>query len=114
MRFSNVNLQAIFGFEGVLTMVTHESFLSSWSIELLPQKLFSRLRVDGVFFFFWGVETSFPLVSTEKEKLGPMLKEKEKDSDFPASVRQISRHWDASLASSSLKCDIAVISKAYF
>ena len=38
--------------------------------------LASRLRVDGVFFFFWSVETSFPLVSTEKEKLGPMLKEK--------------------------------------
>ena len=74
--------------------------------------LASRLRVDGVFFFFGDARTSFPLVSTEKEKLGPMLKEKE--SDLPASVWQISRHWDASLASSSLKCDIAVISKAYF
>ena len=74
--------------------------------------LASRLRVDGVFFFFWGVETSFPLVSTEKEKLGPMLKEK--GSDLPASVWQISRHWDASLASSSLNCDIAVIFTAYF
>ena len=60
--------------------------------------LASRLRVDGVFFFFWGVETSFPLVSTEKEKLGPMLKEKEKGNDLPANVWQISRHWDASLA----------------
>ena len=50
--------------------------------------LASRLRVDGVFFFFWGIETSFPLVSTEKEKLGPMLKEK--GSDLPASVWQIS------------------------
>ena len=45
--------------------------------------LASRLRVDGVFFFFcWGAKISFPLVSTEKEKLGPMLKEK--DSDLPA------------------------------
>ena len=76
--------------------------------------LASRLRVDGVFFFFWGAKTSFPLVSTEKEKLGPMLKEKEKGSDLPASVWQISRHWDTSLASSSLSCDIAVIFTAYF
>ena len=46
--------------------------------------LASRLRVEGVFFFFLGVKTSFPLVSTEKEKLGPMLKEKEKGlSDLP-------------------------------
>ena len=57
--------------------------------------LASRLRVDGVFFFFfWAANTSFPLVSTEKEKLGPMLKEKENGSDLPASVWQISRHWD--------------------
>ena len=55
--------------------------------------LASRLRVEGVFFFFfWGVKTSFPLVSTEKEKLDPMVKEKEKVSDLSASVWQNSRH----------------------
>ena len=44
--------------------------------------LASRLRVDGVFFFFfWDAKTSFSLVSTEKEKFGPMFKEKEKGSD---------------------------------
>ena len=41
VRFSNVNLQATFEFEVVVTMVTLKSFLSSWSTELLPQKLFS-------------------------------------------------------------------------
>ena len=53
MGFSNVNLQAIFGFEGVLTMVTHESFLSSWSIELLPQKLFSPPGISSQ--SWWGL-----------------------------------------------------------
>ena len=53
MRFSNVNLQAIFGFEGVLTMVTHESFFSCWSIELLPQKLFSPPGISSQ--SWWGL-----------------------------------------------------------
>ena len=39
--------------------------------------LASRLREEGDSFFFGDAMTSFPLVvSTEKEKLGPMLKEK--------------------------------------
>ena len=43
--------------------------------------LASRLREEGDSFFFEGAMTSFPLVvSTEKEKLGPMLKEKDKGS----------------------------------
>ena len=54
--------------------------------------LASRLRVDGVFFFLGDAKTSFPLVSTEKEKLDPMVKEKEKVSDLSASVWQNSRH----------------------
>ena len=58
-------------------------------------------------------KASFLLVSTEKEKLDPIVKEKEKASDLPASVWQRSRHWDASFASSSLT-DIAAIFTAYF
>ena len=44
--------------------------------------LASHLREEGDSFFFGDAMTSFPLavVSTEKEKLGPMLKEKEKGS----------------------------------
>ena len=58
--------------------------------------------MDGVgfFFFFWGTMSPFPMVSTEKEKLVPRVKEKEKDSDLPASIWQKSRHWDARKASS--------------
>ena len=58
-------------------------------------------------------KASFPLVSTEKEKLDPMVKEKEKVSDLPASVWQKSRHWDVSFASSS-HTGIAAIFTAYF
>ena len=85
----------------------------SWELQLLLQKLVhfernsqqlsfffrssslllaSRRRVDGVFFFLGDAKTSFPLVSTEKEKLDPMVKEKEKVSDLSASVWQNSRH----------------------
>ena len=93
----------------VFTAVGALSFLFRNSSLLLA----SRFRVDGVFFFFLGfAKTSFPLESTEKEKLDPMLMEKVKGSDLPASVWQISRHWDASFASSWLSWDIAAISTA--
>ena len=75
--------------------------------------LASRLRVEGVFFFLWVAKTSFPLVSTEKEKLDPMFKEKENVGDLPASIWQNSRHLDASLSSSS-QAGIAAIFTAYF
>ena len=53
-------------------------FFSFRNSSLLPA---SRLREEGDSFFFGDAMTSFPLVvSTEKEKLGPMLKEKEKGS----------------------------------
>ena len=54
-------------------------FFSFRNSSLLPA---SRLREEGNSFFFGDAMTSFPLVvvSTEKEKLGPMLKEKEKGS----------------------------------
>ena len=47
----------------------------------LTHWLGQSLREEGDSFFFGDAMTSFPLVvSTEKEKLGPMLKEKEKGS----------------------------------
>ena len=67
----------------------------------------------GVFFFLWGAKTSFPLLSTEKEKWDPMVKEKEKVCDLPASVWQNSRHRDTSWASSSCT-GIAAIFTTYF
>ena len=84
-----------------LKVLSHWSHLKAFSVVGALSFFFrnsslllaSRLRVDGVFFFFcWSGKISFPLVSTEKEKLGPMLKEKEKGSNLPASVWQISRH----------------------
>ena len=55
-----------------------------------------RLTVDGVgFFFFFLVgedKAPFPLDSTEKEKLFPTDREKEKDRLLPASIWQKSRH----------------------
>ena len=61
-----------------------------------------RLKVDGVCFFFFFVEgkSPSPLVSKEKEKLVPIFREKEKDSDLPTCNWQKSRHWDAYKASS--------------
>ena len=69
-----------------------------------------RLNVDGVFLFFAEGRASFPLVSTEKEKLVPTVKEKEKGIDLPASILENSRHWDTS---DSSEC-IADIFTAYF
>ena len=86
--FSDLKVPSHWSHLNVFSAVGALSFLFRKSSLLLA----SRLRVDGVFFFFWSVETSFPLVSTEKEKLGPMLKEKENGSDLSASVWQISRH----------------------
>ena len=54
-----------------------------------------RLTVDGVGFFFFLVgedKAPFPLDSTEKEKLFPTDREKEKDRLLPASIWQKSRH----------------------
>ena len=51
--FSNVDLQATFRFEGVVTLVTLESFLRSWSIEFLPQKLFSPPGISSQ--GWWGL-----------------------------------------------------------
>ena len=80
--FSDLKLLSQWSHLKVFSEVGAMSFFLRSSSLLLA----SRLRVDGVFFFFWGIETSFPLVSTENEKFGPMLKEKEKGSDLPASV----------------------------
>ena len=80
--------------------------------------LASRLIAEGVGFFFFSLEAKvpFPMVSTEKVKLVPMVKEKEKVRDLPASVWQKSRHWDTSFASSSCPitgAGIAAIFTAY-
>ena len=78
-----------------------------------PSQKFQLLLQKLVHFDF---EAPFPVVSTEKEKLGPMVKEKEKVRDLPASVWQKSRHWDTSLASSSCLIEgtgIAAIFTAY-
>ena len=112
--FSDLKVPSHWSHLNVFSAVGALSFLFRKSSLLLA----SRLRVDGVFFFLLGfakTSTSFPLVSTEKEKLDPMLMQKAKGSDLPASVWQISRHWDASFASSWLSWDIAAaISTAYF
>ena len=65
---------------------------SSFFLRCYSLLLASRLSVDGDFFFLVVAKASFPLVSTEKEKLDPMVKEKEKVSDLPGSIWQNSRH----------------------
>ena len=72
-----------------------------------------RLTVDGVgFFFFLVVEDKapLPLVSKEKEKLFPTVKEKVKNKLLPSSIWQKSRHWDASDPPSG----VAAIFTVYF
>ena len=52
----------------------------------------------------------------EKEELVPMVTEKDKASDLPASVWQKARHWDKSSASSSCAIegtDVAAIFTVY-
>ena len=64
-----------------------------------------RLTVEGVGFFFFLVgedKAAFPMDSTEKEKLFPTVKEKEKNRLLPASIWQKSRHCVASDASSGV------------
>ena len=58
--FSDLKLLSQWSHLKVFSEVGAMSFFLRSSSLLLA----SRLRVDGVFFFFWGIEASFPLVST--------------------------------------------------
>ena len=59
------------------------------------------LRVEGLAFFLITGLAAFLLVSKEKEKSGPMVKEKLKDWSWLASARQKSMHLVARDVSTS-------------
>ena len=80
MCFSNVDLQAVFRFEVVLTLVTLENFLHS---------IISGSQGDI------NEVGSAERVSKENAKVEPMVTEKVKDLFWLASAWQKSMHWEA-------------------
>ena len=106
MRFANVDLQAVFRFEVVLTLVTLENFLLfrlsllfrgcfhgrrfflRWSTMLLGQELCSPPGISSF-------DDPSPLVSKENVKEGPTLRVKLKVCPLLASAWQKAMHWEA-------------------